>query len=119
MSGTNFKARVRGQPGLVALDLSGEINAFAEEMLNQAFDEAERLGPATIALNFTDVTYINSTGIALIVGLLGRARKARRSLAVWGLSDHYMEIFNITRLADFMNIYPDESSAMQAALQNG
>jgi hypothetical protein len=37
-------------------------------------------------------------------------------LAVFGLSDHYLEIFQITRLADFLDIYPDENSARQAAL---
>jgi anti-anti-sigma factor len=58
------------------------------------------------------VDYINSTGIALIVSLLAQARKSRQRLVVYGLSDHYVEIFQITRLADFMTIYPDEESAL-------
>ncbi len=29
-----------------------------------------------------------------------------------GLSDHYREIFEITRLADFMRIFPDERAAL-------
>jgi anti-sigma B factor antagonist len=29
-----------------------------------------------------------------------------------GLSDHYKEIFKITRLADFLQIYPDEAAAL-------
>jgi anti-anti-sigma factor len=66
-------------------------------------------------LNFTRVRYINSTGIALIVSLLARTRKANRQLAVYGLSDHYQEIFHITRLADFLSIFPDETSALSAA----
>jgi anti-sigma B factor antagonist len=114
MSNSNFDAQVRSQPGLATIDLVGEINAFSEAALNQAYTEAERSSPETIVLNFTNVGYINSTGIALIVGLLARARKAKRSLAVFGLSDHYLEIFQITRLADFMTIYPDEASALQA-----
>ena len=59
------------------------------------------------------IDYINSTGIALIVSLLGRARASQRRLSAYGLSDHYVEIFNITRLSDFMGIYPDEKSAVQ------
>lgn len=120
MSGTNFTAQVRPQeqpkPGLVIVDLVGEINGFAEEALNAAFSEAEGSNPETIMLNFSRVTYINSTGIALIVALLARSRKARRVLAVYGLSDHYLEIFQITRLVDFMNIYPDETSARQGVM---
>ncbi len=78
--------------------------------MNDAYNQAESSNPGMIVLNFSDVTYINSTGIALIVGLLARARKSRRQLSVYGLSDHYKEVFQITRLSDFMQIYPDENS---------
>ncbi|HEV8191545.1 MAG TPA: STAS domain-containing protein [Ktedonobacterales bacterium] len=108
-----FEARVRNQqPRVVVLDLQGEINAFAEESLNAAYAEAEAQQPELILLNFTDVDYINSTGIALIVGLLARARKNHRRLIACGLSPHYVEIFNITRLVDYMNVYPDEVAAL-------
>jgi hypothetical protein len=35
------------------------------------------------------------------------------------LSDHYVEIFNITRLADFMTVFPDESSALSEDTKAG
>lgn len=107
-----FEASVRLQSGLTFIDLSGEINAFADQELDSVYTEAEAFDTRSIVLNFSDVSYINSTGIALIVGLLARARKSNRSLLVIGLSDHYVEIFNITRLADFMSIYPDEASLL-------
>jgi anti-anti-sigma factor len=107
-----FEAQVRNQPGVTTIDLHGEINGFAEEALNAAYTQAESFETPVIALNFRDVFYINSTGIALIVALLAQARKVGRSLVVFGLTDHYDEIFRITRLADFMTIYPDESSAL-------
>lgn len=115
MSVSTFDARVRSQDGIVTIDLEGEINAFAEEALHHAYGHAEQMGSARILLNFSKVRYINSTGIALVVALLARARKANRSLVVYGLSDHYQEIFEITRLADYMTVYPDEASAVQAA----
>ena len=111
-----FAAQVRAhdvdQPEATIIDLSGEINAFAEDDLNTAYADAERFDTPVIVLNFEQVTYINSTGIALIVALLAQARKTGRRLAVYGLSDHYEDIFRITRLADFMSIYSDESSAL-------
>ena len=107
-----FASKVRQLPGLAIIDLSGEINAFADQELDAAYSEAEGSGSKSILLNFENVTYINSTGIALIVGLLARARKAQRRLAVCGLSDHYQEIFQITRLVDFMTIYPNEASLL-------
>ena|SRR5579859_7222773 len=108
-----LEANVRHhRPRVAIVELHGEINAFAEEVLNAAYADAEREAPETILLNFADVDYINSTGIALIVSLLARARKSHRHLLACGLSQHYVEIFNITRLADFMSVFPDEASAL-------
>jgi anti-sigma B factor antagonist len=90
------------------IDLDGEIDGLAEQELTEAYQQAVEANPEIVVLNFKRVDYINSTGIALIVGLLAQARKSHRTLSVFGLSDHYMEIFSITRLADFMQIYPDE-----------
>jgi anti-anti-sigma factor len=110
-----FEAHIRHEPGLVMIDLSGKIDAFAEQGLDAVYLQAEVENPHTIVLNFSQVGYINSTGIALIVGLLSRARKSHVNLVVFGLSDHYMEIFRITRLSDFMKVYPDEVSALTAS----
>lgn len=107
-----FSTQVRFQNGRLVIDLKGEINAHAEQALNQAYAEAEIHNPETIVLNFSAVDYINSTGIALIVGLLAQARKAHRRLVVYGLSEHYVQIFQITRLSDFMDVFQDEASAL-------
>ena len=115
MAARTLEAAVRHhRPRVAVIELHGEINSFAEEVLNAAYAEAERESPDTILLNFAAVDYINSTGIALIVSLLARARMAHRRLLACGLSQHYVEIFNITRLADFMSVYPDESSALSS-----
>jgi anti-anti-sigma factor len=107
-----LQATVRQQQQAAIIDLRGEINAFAESALNAAYADAERRGTELILLNFTHVDYINSTGIALIVGLLAQARKNHRRLAAYGMSDHYVEIFRITRLVDFMNVFSDEAAAV-------
>ncbi|HEV7128629.1 MAG TPA: STAS domain-containing protein [Ktedonobacterales bacterium] len=115
MSARVFEAHLRHQqPRIAVLELHGEINAFAEDALNATYAAAEASGAQTILLNFADVNYINSTGIALIVGLLARARKSHLRLLSCGLSEHYVEIFTITRLADFMSVYPDEAAALQS-----
>ena len=110
----HFDARVRQQTGIAVIDLRGEINGLAEEALDRAYTEATQPDPRQILLNFTGATYINSTGLALLVGVLARARKQHRTVAACGLSDHYREIFEITRLADFMSIVADEASATTA-----
>src|ERR687884_279069 len=101
MAVRHLSVEVRLEPAVAVLDLMGEINGFAEEALNTAYAEADAKDTKTILLNFEGVDYINSTGIALIVGLLA-----------CNLSEHYVEIFNITRLSDFMSVFPDEESAV-------
>ena len=118
MSARSFETTVRRQPdGAAIIDLHGDINAAAEAGLGAAYAEAEGGAPPFLVLNFGDVSYINSTGIALIVGVLAKARRARLPLLVFGLSPHYQEIFQITRLADFMSIYHDEASALAQSQQ--
>ncbi len=112
MTTQRFDVRVRHLPRVAILDLRGEIDASAEQGLTMGYDEAEAAQPDVILLNFGEVGYINSTGIALIVSLLARARAAQRHMFACGLSDHYVEIFTITRLADFMRIFPDEAGAL-------
>jgi anti-anti-sigma factor len=66
-------------------------------------------------LNFEGTGFINSTGIALIVGLLASARAHAIPIRAYGLTPHYREIFEITRLADYLAITPDEESAVLGA----
>jgi anti-sigma B factor antagonist len=115
MQAKHLEASVRQEPGGAVLDLRGEINGFGQEALDAAYAEAEKGDPEAIILNFEEVDYINSTGIALIVGLLAKARASKRRLLAYGLSDHYVEIFDITRLSDFVSVFPDEESAMSGA----
>ena len=95
----------------------GTVNRAAKEALEAAYEEATRVGPGPARLPRVD--YINSTGIAVIVGLLAMARAEGRDVGAFGLTDHYREVFQITRLADFMTIYDDKSAAFSGSLRRG
>jgi anti-sigma B factor antagonist len=103
MPKTAFEAMVRHHDGHTVIDLSGDIDRGADAALTAAYDRALAAG-GDVQLNFAAVDYINSTGIALIVGLLARAHEERRHVSAAGLSAHYREIFEITRLCDFIRI---------------
>ena len=113
---TTLETQIHRDGDVASVALTGDVNGGAREALDTAYSEAA--GAATLVLDFGDVSYINSTGIALIVGLLGRARADGIAVAACRLSPHYREIFEITRLSDFMSIYADEPSA-RAAAQGG
>jgi anti-anti-sigma factor len=105
-------ATVRLKGTSAVIDLTGDINAGAETVLTHAYDEARASDARTIVLNFSGMTYMNSTGIALVVGLLAEARKEQRDVKACGLTDHYRHIFEITRLADFMPMFDQEDDAL-------
>jgi anti-sigma B factor antagonist len=106
------RAKVRSEGSNAIIDLPARIDSTAEATLNDAYAAAIASGAKRVVLSFTGVEYLSSTGIALVVGILARSRKDGRQVAAAGLSDHYREIFEITRLSDFMRIFPDERAAL-------
>lgn len=120
MATSGFETNVRERAESTAIiDMTGEVNAQAESALEAAYSSAAELGATSIVLNFEQVDYMNSTGIALVVGLLARAKKDRRHIMAFGLSDHYRKIFEITRVSDFMHLYDSEDSAVGGAARTG
>jgi anti-anti-sigma factor len=115
MTANEPKVAVRRRGDVAVLDIVGDIDRTADTPLQQAYDQAVTDGGQAVLLNFGEVGYINSTGIAVIVSLLARARKERRVISAYGLTEHYRHIFSITRLSDFIGIYQDEDSAVDSA----
>ena len=115
MPGAEFGAEVRQHDSTGVIDLHGEINLGADQALLAAYESAVRGDPRTVVLNFAHVDYINSTGIALIVGLLARARKEHRTVRAFGLSEHYRQIFELTRLDEAIGIFDTEAEAFAEA----
>jgi anti-anti-sigma factor len=111
MTTRELEVTLKGRDGAAVLALHGDVNASAEAALQDAYAEATNGDPRAVVLDFSDVEYINSTGIALIVGLLAQARAREVEVRASGLSDHYREIFEITRLADFMTIEEGDNDA--------
>jgi anti-sigma B factor antagonist len=103
-----LKVTVVGGPTESRVVLAGRLDRDGDAALTAAYAEATSSGATTVELDFTDVGYINSTGIALIVRLLAEARRDGRSVRATGLTEHYREIFRITRLSDFMTIVDEE-----------
>jgi anti-sigma B factor antagonist len=97
------------------IDVHGELTAFAENVLMDAYNQASDGRARAIILNFEDLEYMNSSGIGLLVTLLIRINREKQQLLTYGLSDHYMSIFQITRLDDAIAIYDSEEEAVKAA----
>jgi len=101
--------------GVSVIDVKGELTAFAEGVLMDAYNQASDGGVKAIVLNFEGLEYMNSSGIGLLVTLLIRVNREKQKLLTYGLSEHYQSIFQITRLDDAIGIYDSEEEAVRAA----
>ncbi len=97
------------------VDVKGELTAFAEGVLMDAYGQASEGGVRGIVMNFEGLEYMNSSGIGLLVTLLIRVNREKQKLLIYGLSDHYQSIFQITRLDDAIAIHDSEDEAVKAA----
>ena len=104
MNAKIFSAEVEMVENSAVIKFHGDINALADDGMTEAYAKTENNGIQSVTLDFEHVDYINSTGIALIVGLLAKARMSKVNIRAIGLTDHYREIFTITRLSDFMEL---------------
>ena len=97
------------------IDIDGEVTAASEAALMDAYARASGDTTRWVVLNFTGLEYMNSGGIGLLVTLLVRANRAKQKLLAFGLTDHYRQIFELTRLDEAIGIYDDEAAAVAAA----
>ena len=79
------------------LDITGEINAYAESELMDAYTEATSRGAQNIMLT-----------------MLIRVQRQEQKLLAFGLSEHYRQIFELTRLNEAIAIYSTEDEALKA-----
>ena len=97
------------------IDIKGDITAASEEVLMDAYGRASQPGVRGVVLNFSGLDYMNSGGIGLLVTLLVRAQRQRQRVLAHGLSDHYRQIFELTRLDEAVGIHDSEAEALAAA----
>jgi anti-sigma B factor antagonist len=102
---------------LAVVDIKGEVTAACEPVLMSAYEAAGGSATSKLVLNFAGLEYMNSGGIGMLVTLLVRANRQRQQLAAYGLSDHYREIFELTRLDEAITIYDSEESALDGAVR--
>ena len=93
------------------IDIEGEVTGTAEATLTEAYAQASAQARVVI-LNFTGLEYMNSSGIGLLVMLLIRAQRQGQKLLAFGLSEHYQDIFELTRLNEAIGLFASEHDAL-------
>lgn len=113
-----IQVSVRSESNATVIDLVGDVTTFAEEAINQAYQSASSEGAVNIIFNFRENDYINSAGIAILIGVVTEARKRDQKLLMTGLSAHFQKIFRMVGLTQYADLYPSVEDAL-TALKNG
>ena len=105
----------RVTPEVSIIDIQGDVSASTQPVLMEAYAEASTPKTRVIMLNLLELTYMNSSGIGLLVTLLIRANRQKQQVVAYGLSAHYRHIFQLTRISDVIKVYDSESEALAYA----
>ena len=82
------------QDGLLTVELTGEIDHHcAKGYIQSIAGKIEAYTPAVCILDFQDVTFMDSSGIAVVINALRAMNKIKGQLLVAGLNPQPMKVF--------------------------
>jgi len=113
---TNEAMRVRRiDAARSVIEIHGDLTSGSEDALMEAYAQASEGDVQAVVIDFTGLEYMNSGGIGLLVTLLVRAQRLKQRLLACGLTEHYKQILELTRLDEAISIYGNEAEALAAA----
>jgi anti-sigma B factor antagonist len=99
--------------------LGGEIDVYTAPLVREKLDEQIHGGRARLVVDLTNVTFLDSTGLGVLVGRLKLARSRGGSLRLVGNDDRVLKVFSITGLDKVFEIHPDLDAALAASETSG
>ena len=114
-----IQVSIREKDKATVIDLVGDVTTFAEEAINQAYQSASTDGATNLIFNFRENDYINSAGIAILIGVVTEARKREQKLLMTGLSAHFQKIFRMVGLTQYADLHPSIDEALASLNENG
>lgn len=107
-----MKVATRQQSGNTIVDVSGDIDMGTSPGLRKLLLESLSKTPRLV-VNFSNVRYIDSSGIASLVEVLMKARNSQKRLILYGLNKTVQEVLQLTRLTSVFEIRKTEEEALK------
>jgi anti-anti-sigma factor len=106
-----IQINLRLEDRIALMDLHGSVTALAEKKVLSAYERATAQKVKLLVLNFSDVNYINSAGMAIIITLLHKTQAQGGALRAFGLTPHFQKIFEMVGLLKYIPHFKNESEA--------
>ncbi|MDP4162993.1 MAG: anti-sigma factor antagonist [Bacillota bacterium] len=100
----NIKIDIEEYNESLEIKVEGEIDAYTAPKLRDAIFPLSEKENVKMIIDLTDVLYMDSTGLGVIVGVFKSVRAHNGDFKLIGLSDRLKRLFEITGLADIIDI---------------
>lgn len=96
------------------VQISGELTKAEEDRFFQTYPWLSgEQGICCILFDLTKLHYINSAGISLFIRFVREAQRKKFGTYAFGVSSHYQKIFRIVGLTAYLELFPDQYSAIE------
>ncbi len=115
MSQGAMSLQMRNVRDVVILDLGGRlIMGEAEQSLRKTVHTLLDGGKKNLALNLSEIKYIDSSGIGSLAAIWTTSRKSGASCRLFAIPKKITLMFKISRLDTVFQIYEDEAAALSS-----
>ena len=94
------------------VSLHGQIHLLEAKELEQRLAEVLHGGCANLVLDMTDVSFITSDGLGVLIKTRGDARRAGGSFRIVEPPEPVLGVFRTTRLTKLFDIHPSREEAV-------
>lgn len=112
MLNKELKVELRKIDGVAIIELDGDVNVSGEGVMKGAYRSATEDGTRHVLFNLQNAEYINTSGIAVLIGIVMEAQKAEQKVLVYGVTPHYRKIFELVRLPMYVDMFDTEEEAL-------
>lgn len=102
---------VRREPGLVIVDLAGEIDVNAISRVRDTLGDLTKAVSPQILVNLSRATYIDSSGLGILMAARKDTLQGGGRFVLCGMTKGVRMVFELTRLDKFFEICDDEAQA--------
>jgi anti-sigma B factor antagonist len=97
------------------MTLGGEIDVYTAPLVRERLDAAVRDGRVHLVVDLSQVRFLDSTGLGVLVGRLKLTRSRDGSLRLVATEEKVLKVFAITGLDKVFEIYPTLDEALTAS----
>ena len=94
--------------------LEGEIDLHVSPEIGAALGRMISRKPPKLVVDLSDVSYIDSSGLAVLIEAMQNVAAYGGKFALAGLQETVKPIFEIARLDQVFRIFPDRAAALAA-----